>query len=142
MARHISTHQLHSSHSQFTIPTTDLIKKLWNLPKFSGVKGSQALRKMEWCDLDWPHALQTPHFYRWSLTMCIWQICNNLPRDLGKRHGQTSFSGTWLLEHFVATNRCARHTPFPTRIITMIKLIKKFRIKVKLDPHENGLLRI
>ena len=31
------------------------------------------------------------------------------------RPGETSFSGMWLLQNLVFTNRCVRHTPFPTR---------------------------
>ena len=37
---YISTHQLHASHFQLMMLTTKLIKKLWNLPKCLGGKGS------------------------------------------------------------------------------------------------------
>ena len=38
---YISTHQLHASHFQFMVPTTKLIRKLWNLPKCLGGMGTQ-----------------------------------------------------------------------------------------------------
>ena len=36
---YISTHQLHASYFQLMMPTTKLIKKIWNLPKFFLGKG-------------------------------------------------------------------------------------------------------
>ena len=42
-----STHQLHASHFELMVPTTKLIKKLWNLRIFLGGKGSLTPRKTE-----------------------------------------------------------------------------------------------
>ena len=49
----------------------------------------------------------------------LWEVdfetSNNLPKYLGRKLDQTSFSRIWLLRSFVVTNRWDKHIPFPTR---------------------------